>query len=80
LNLRVSTRRARGDLATMPWALGVYSGVEDVNVGADAAGSRDRLIGAVDALGFWLRPLTDAESLFLWNDGNGWEPPVPAAP
>ncbi len=79
LGIRVSTRQVRGQAVTLPWANGIFTGAEELNVGAHFGGTRERLIGVVDALGLWIRILSDAESQFLWNAGNGWEPPLPPA-
>ena len=73
VNLRVSTREERGDSVSEPWDKGVFSGVADLDVGAQNTCTDAHLQGVVDALGYWSRVLNDEESLALWNDGEGLE-------
>ena len=73
LNLRVSTRRERGELVSERWNRGVFAGDADLDVGAQNTCTDAHLQGMVDALGHWKRVLTEQESLALWNDGAGLE-------
>lgn len=74
LNLRVGTTSARGAVASVPWAAGVHRGGADLNIASYNTCTDDFLHGTIDALGYWRRALTEAESLRLWNDGAGFEP------
>lgn len=73
INLRVSTQRERGEVATERWDRGVFVGGADLNVGAQNTCTDDHLQGVIDALGYWNRVLSDDESASLWNDGAGLE-------
>ncbi len=61
-------------MASQPWTSGVYFGSADLNIGAHDTCAEAHLDGAIDAVGFWRRTLTSAESEALWNQGAGWEP------
>ena len=73
LNLRVSTRRERGELMSERWNRGVFAGDADLDVGAQNTCTDAHLQGMLDALGHWKRVLNEQESLALWNDGAGLE-------
>lgn len=74
INLRVGTPSMRGGAATQAWTSGVYFGSADLNIAAHDTCAEAHLDGAIDAVGFWRRTLTSAESDALWNQGAGWEP------
>lgn len=76
LNLRVGTQTERGSVSSVPWTAGVHFGSADLNLGAYNTCTDDHLHGIIDAVGYWRRTLTEAESLRLWNDGDGFEPGV----
>jgi hypothetical protein len=73
INLRVSTRSERGEVASEAWRERVFEGDADLNVGAQNTCTDDHLQGIIDALGHWTRSLSDDESARLWNDGAGLE-------
>jgi hypothetical protein len=60
--LRVSTQSERGVAESVAWSDGVFSGDADLNVGAQNTCTDDHLQGIIDALGYWNRTLSDAES------------------
>lgn len=74
VNLRVGTTADRGSVATVPWTGGVRVGSADLNIAAHNTCADDHLHGDIDAVGYWTRVLTEAESLRLWNGGVGYEP------
>ncbi|MCK6549496.1 hypothetical protein L6R52_26895 [Myxococcota bacterium] len=76
INLRIGTQSDRGTVVSMPWSAGVYFGSADLNIGAHNTCADDHLHGVIDAVGFWRRTLTAAESERLWGDGFGFEPGV----
>jgi hypothetical protein len=75
IGIRVSTEGMRGPAASAPWSAGVHVGWGDLNVGAHNTCLDDHLHGTIDAVGFWKRTLTEAESVTLWNGGFGLELP-----
>jgi hypothetical protein len=74
LNLRVGTTADRGLAASSPWTAGVNVSSADLNLGAHNTCQDAHLHGTLDAVGYWKRVLTEAESLRLWNGGAGFEP------
>jgi Concanavalin A-like lectin/glucanases superfamily len=74
INLRIGTQASRGSVASAPWAGGVRVGAADLNLGAHNTCADDHLHGTLDAVGYWTRVLTEAESARLWNGGAGFEP------
>ncbi len=74
INLRIGTQSHRGAVATTPWSRGVFFGGADLNIAAHNTCADAHLDGVIDAVGFWRRTLTAAESQRLWNNGSGWEP------
>jgi hypothetical protein len=73
VNLRISGRDAQGAVASIAWDRGVYTGDGDLDVGAQNQCADDHLQGTIDALGYWTRPLAEAERTALWNAGAGLE-------
>lgn len=74
INLRVGSQASRGTVASAPWAGGVRVGTADLNLAAHNTCEDDHLHGVLDAVGYWTRVLTEAESARLWNNGAGFEP------
>ncbi|MBZ4420791.1 LamG domain-containing protein [Myxococcus sp. RHSTA-1-4] len=74
LNLRVGTTTDRGGVASSPWTAGVHVSSADLNLGAHNTCQDAHLHGTLDAIGYWKRVLTEAESQRLWNGGAGFEP------
>ena len=75
IGLRVSTEALRGPAVDAPWVSGVHFGWGDLNLGSHNTCLDDHFHGTLDAIGFWKRTLTDAESTTLWNGGFGLEIP-----
>lgn len=74
INLRIGSQASRGSVASTPWSNGVRVGTADLNLGAHNTCADDHLHGTLDAVGYWTRVLTEAESARLWNNGAGFEP------
>ena len=74
VNLRVGTQASRGAVVSLPWSGGVRDGAADLNLAAHNTCTDDFLDGTLDAVGFWRRVLSAAESQRLWNGGAGFEP------
>lgn len=74
LNLRIGTQAQRGTIASVPWSGGVHFDNADLNLGAHNTCADAHIHGSLDAVGYWTRTLSEAESLRLWNNGHGFEP------
>ncbi|WP_163866907.1 LamG domain-containing protein [Myxococcus eversor] len=74
IHLRVGTTADRGTVVSAPWSTGVQVTSGDLNLGAHNTCEDAHLHGTLDAVGYWKRVLTEAESQRLWNGGAGFEP------